>query len=277
MLLRFDAEYSGAKFSEIDDDVILIDIIEKPAEVDLQTARFGGGAGQRVLSAERTSLSVDLVYVIRTQDPVKRTELQQKVAKWANMGHFPNTNAQLKISTRPDALLNAKVYKAPVQGSALRWADDLTLTFVAYEIPYWVGTRVTASVSTTWQEGYQKYRGANVINPAGDVVNVPVASVTVVNTDPESDWLTWFRIKTNQTEITLDGIGIPINRMMMITYAEPRILKIYDIFNSTANLLPYRTPDSSDELIVQTGKDNQITVEADAQVNVSVAIDGWWL
>lgn len=276
MLLRFEAEYGGQKFSEIDESVVLIDIVERPAEMDIQKDRYGDGAGQRVSSVTRTSLSVDLVYGINTQDPVKRTELQRKVAKWANAGFAPNMSSLLSVSTRPGMTLNAKAYNSPVQGSALKWTNELTLTFVAYELPYWVGEATRASVATSWSEGYQAYRGAAVINPVGDVVNIP-ATVTVMNNDPENDWLTKIRIVVDQTEITLNGIGIAIGRMMKIDYVQPHVLKIYDIFNSSVNLIKYRTPDSYDDLIAQTGKDNQILVEADAKVSVTVSVDGWWL
>lgn len=276
MLLRFEATNAGAKFSEIAEEAVLLDIIERPAEVDVQTSRLAGGPGMRVLSATRTSLAVDLVYVIRTQDPVRRAEVQRLVAKWADAGHDPNKASELTVSTRPGMRLNAKVYNSPVHGSALKWTDELVVTFVAYEIPYWVGNDVNVSVNTSWAAGYLKYRGANVIQPVGDVLDLPVSTVSVINTDPENDWLTWFRIKVADTELTFDGIGIPTNRMMLITYSQPRILTAYDIFNSSVNLIKYRTPNSHDELIAHTGKDNQIIVEADAQVSVSVSVDGWW-
>ncbi len=277
MLLRFDAVYSGAKFSEIADEAILLDIIEQPAEVDVQTSRLAGGPGMMVSSVTRTALSVQLVYIIRTQDPVRRMEVQRMVAKWANAGFNPNNSQSLEVSTRPGMRLEAKAYNSPVQNSALRWTDELSVTFVAYDIPYWIGETVSVSVNTSWQEGYRKYRGANVIKPAGDVTKELVSTVSVINTDPESDWLTWLRVKIDDTEITFDGIGIPINKMMIITYVQPRILKAYNIFNSTENLIKYRTPDSNDDLVARVGVNNQIIIEADAQVSASVAVDGWWL
>lgn len=277
MLLRFDAEYSGAKFSEIADEVILLDIIEDPAEMDVQTSQPAGGFGMVVSNVIRKALSVRLQYVIRTQDPVRRAELQREVAKWANVGYDSNKTDVLKISTRPDMLLHCKVYAAPAQGSSLRWTDELTLKFVAYDLPYWVGERVNASVNATWSAGYLKYRGANVITPVGDVAKVRVAGISVINSDPENDWLTWLKIKIDDTEIVLDGIGISTNRILMFDYPNPRTLKIYNIFNSEENLIKFRTPESDDDLYARTGVSNQIIVEADAQVNVSVAIDGWWL
>ena len=277
MLLRFDAEYSGAKFSEIADEVILLDIVEEPAEMDVQTSKPAGGFGMVVSSVTRRALTVRLQYVIRSQDPVRRAELQRAVARWANAGYDKNKTDVLKISTRPDMLLHCMVYTAPAQGSALRWTDELTISFVAYDLPYWVGERVNANVNATWSAGYLKYRGANVIAPVGDVARVRVSGISVINSDPENDWLTWLKIKIDDTEIVLDGIGIPTNRLLMFDYPTPRTLKIYDIFNSQENLIKYRTPESSDDLMARTGVDNQIIVEADAQVNVSVAIDGWWL
>ena len=275
MLLRFEAMNAGAKFSEIADEVILLDIIEKPAEVDVQTSRLAGGPGMRVSSATRTSLSVDLVYVIRTQDPIRRAELRQKVARWACHA------SQLEVSTRPGKQLSAVAYIPPAQGSSLRWTDELVITFTAYELPYWVDADLTSEIHST--DDFVLV-GANAITPSGADVAIPV-SCTVL--PAEQGTLTDLEIGVGNTKFILSGLEI-INGMVEVDggneYREDTLyiesatghdVTIRD--NNGKSYLHTRTPQSSDALMAVQGIRNVIYARANIKCDVMFAWKEWWL
>ena len=83
MFLRFNATLNGASFADIADEVVLVDVTELPAAKEIETASMAGRHGERVSVNRRTSLTVRLTYVIRTQNIVRRAQLQRLVSKWA--------------------------------------------------------------------------------------------------------------------------------------------------------------------------------------------------
>ncbi len=131
MFLRFEAQLNGNKFSDIAPELILRDIVESPAEVDVSKVRYANRPGQRVSSIVRTSLSVRLVYVIRSRDIQRRMEIRDLIVAWAANG------GTLKVNTRPGKMLRVICETSPMLESSLRWTQDLSLTLTAYSIPYW--------------------------------------------------------------------------------------------------------------------------------------------
>lgn len=275
MLLRFDAINGGAKFSEIAEEVILLDIIEDPAEMNVQTSPLAGGPGMLVSSATRKSLTVRLVYVIREMDPVRRAELRDKVARWAYQA------SQLEISTRPGKQLSAKAYIPTAQGSALRWTDELTITFTAYQLPYWVDSQVTGEIHSTDEFGLI---GAVAITPNGADVAIPVSCVVAPS---EPGTLTDFEIGVGNTKIVLSGLEV-INGMVEVDgfneYREDSLyiesatghdMRIRD--NNGKSYLHTRTASSNDTLMAVQGIRNVIYAKANIKCDVYFYWSGWWL
>lgn len=275
MLLRFEAINGGAKFSEIADEVILLDIVERPADVDVQTSRLAGGPGMRVSSATRTALTVQLVYVIRTQDPVRRAELRDKVARWAYQA------SQLEVSTRPGKQLSARAYVPTAQDSALKWTQELMLTFTAYELPYWVDSQITSEIHNTDEF---TLIGSHAITPNGADVPIPV-SCTLMLSEPGT--LTDLEIGVGNTKIVLSGLEV-INGVVEVDgYSEYRSDTLY-IQSSTGHdmrirdnngksYLHTRTPESDDALMAVQGIRNVIYARANVKCDVMFYWNGWWM
>jgi hypothetical protein len=264
MLLRFEAINGGAKFSEIAEEVILLDIIEDPAEMNVQTSPLAGGPGMLVSSATRKSLTVRLVYVIREMDPVRRAELRDKVARWAYQASL------LEINTRPGKCLSAKAYIPTAQGSSLRWTDELSLTFTAYELPYWFDSQISMIECTT--DDF-KLTGARAITPTGADVPIPISCyVTVMGSEKLTDLL----LRVGNTKLQMRGLNIASGSMLMVESLTGHDLTIRDV-STGQSYLGTRTEDSSDALMALPNVPNPLHAEANVKCMLMFYWSGWWL
>lgn len=265
MLLRFDATNGGAKFSEIAEEVILLDIVEQPAEMNVQKAQYGKGPGTLVSSVERTALSVQLVYVIRTQDPVRRAEVQRMVTKWATSA------SSLEISTRPGQSLRAKVYNTPVQISALRWTDELTITFTAYELPYWVDANVQTLTCNTNQF---VFTGMFAITTEDIDVPIPVSCMAQVRNT--GDVLTDLLLQVGNSKIECKGLDIPHGNLFVIESSTGHDMSIKDT-STGASYLHTRTAESDDSLMADPYYRNVLYAKANVLCDLTFYWPRWWL
>ena len=277
MLLRLDAYSggsSGAKFSDIAPEVILIDIIEEAANKNLQTAAFAGGHGQIVYGNTRDSLAVRLVYVIRTQDPARRAEDQGLVQAWAKKVK------KLAISTRPNVVLRGQFYNISAQMSALQWTQELQLVFTAYEVPFWKDERLWISKFLS--------RGENTkISCLCTADTVPVSALI---TNDGTDMLTEVILNVGHTKLHLQGLQLDPAPDSSDGIVEQDSLEIksetgHDFTirtlgtggSSGESYLHTRTPDSSDVLLAETNEENPVYFWADQPSTCWMMCYRWWL
>lgn len=268
MFLRFEAELNGGKFSAIAPELVLIDVIEREAAMDMVTAQYANKPGQRVSSNLRTSLAVQLVYLINTQDIVRRAEIGNLITAWGKNGGL------LQVNYRPGLQLDVTMDTPPTINSALRWTQELTLTFTAHRQPYWTDAEaVQETIETTLKSdgtGYQSLFAS--IRMGGNVDHVPVdcSIINVGDTD-----LTNVRVDIGSTSITLAGMTVPVGGTIMMDYANG-LLSIYNLSDTTESYLYARTPQSSDDLLANVGYNN-VYIESNTQVQVLLFGRGWWM
>lgn len=243
MLLRFEATLNGVAFSNIDEKLILRDIEEmRPRETQNESPR-ATYPGTRVSSRVRRALSVRLIFCVREYDITKRADVLDKVAKWAANGGW------LTINSRPGQRLYVRPDEMPSMGSSLKWTDDMYMTLTAYENPFWEDA--TAKTLT----------GNGSLNPGG---TYPTAYVSCNITSTAQAVITTITVACGNTHITLEGLYITNGKTVSIGYTDEGILQI------TANgksALANRTPDSSDDLMIPSGVNSQVSVTANASVS----------
>lgn len=264
---RFDVKINGTSMASLADEIIVRDIIEEPADMDVVTVPRGNRPGMRVTRSQRQSLSVRVVYRIRTQDIVRRTAVRDLIATWCAKG------GALQINTRPDVRLYVVPTLPPSVNSGLKWDQDLALTFTAYEQPYWEDVKpITVSGKVQKLHSGECWL-ADVITPHGNVSHVPATLDIYVTGD---NALTKLKIKCEDTMFEFTGMDIPSGEVVMIFYDEQDRLHVDD-FNGGTSLLKYRTAQSNDDLLFRTGIVNNFSVSADTELNVYVRTRGRWV
>lgn len=268
-----EATLAGVAFSSLsenEDELVLVDIIEEEAKMDTQTIPLVMKDGLMRTVNRRKSLSVKLVFCIRTQDVARRAELRDAVAAWAMKG------GALKTNTRPGKQLSVKCDEPAALQSSAKWTDELTLTLTAYAVPYWQDAEVTLyGGETTLLHSGENWL-ADVYSIGGQLDALVAATIINKGAAP----LTHIKLQCGSTMMELDGINIQPNMPLLISYDNDNLLFIEDFFKldgSDKSLFAYRTADSSDDLIAAPDVDNQIIVSADSAVSVSLTTRGLWL
>lgn len=184
----------------------------------------------------------------------------------------------LEINTRKGKYLRVDVGVPPALDSSLKWTQDLTLTLTAYAEPYWQSaTRLDVSADLHDENGV--YYLNTVAKPVSNAGEVPVTFS--IRNDSSDMALTELEVKCGETYINLTGIAVNPGMPVILSYTNDGILQIIDLGASAlggdASLLRYRTAESSDELLMQTGMENQLQIRADAPVSGSIVIRERWL
>lgn len=238
---------------DIDPSIYIIDVQEHAPHQGLTTAAKAAGDGLHVLHRSRESLSVELRFTIREQRPARRSAILQRVKAWARqggslaVGHRPG----LRLMVGPGQLSNF---------SSLRWTETLTLTFTAYHVPYWEDahpTQATASPATLFLPG-----------------DAPAAPVDLRWRSSLSGLLT-LTITTSLSNITLRDVSVTAEQELLISHDTGVLTATLD----GVDILPLRTPESSDDLLLPCGKTSTVTVTAnnEAVQGCTLIARGRWL
>lgn len=231
MMTRYGVWLDGLPLHELDPAIIVTNIIEQPAAVDVVSYPRARGAGTRVTKRTRRSLSVSVRFRIWEYDVTRRKAVLQKVIAWAKGGKY------LAVNDRPDQRLRVEVDELPTIQSSLHWQQEISLTFTAYALPFWEND-YTDSLTTS---------AAASMSVAGDADSAPVD----VSITPSGSTVT---VKADKSTITLKNVSDNVE----ITHGDDGILRI---LSNGVSILSHRTPESSDDLTVTPGRVNDFSVE----------------
>lgn len=264
----FDATLANVSFNSLASELVLVDIVEKPAEMDTQTAPLALREGLLLIRNHRKSLSVELRFAIRTQDVVRRAEVRDMVAAWARNG------GMLKVNYRPDRVLYVKNDNAPSLDSSLKWTNLITLTLTAYEIPYWQSEKLSVFPFETGSVGDGEYWSAGLLHMDGDTGSARVEAMIQHIGD---DVLDRMRVSCGSTFFEFEQIDAFPGDVIVIAYNDG-VLTVDKLGEHSTNgsLLRVRTAESSDDLLAASGEDNQITVSANQKLKGQITARGLW-
>lgn len=267
MLLRFDAELNGRKFSELAKSIILTDIVELPAEEEKITSNRALHAGTHVTDIIRRTLPIQLNFVIRERDPQRRAGRIALVTEWVGAG------GTLSISTRPGYTLRVKPDRLPSLGSSLKWTEELSLVLTAYEVPYWLGPSQSVSFNIqTYDSDKRMYYGTQTVYVGSDLPYV-TGMLMVVNLS-DSYLLTRTRIETGASDIEIREIKVVPGSF--VSFGNDADGDFTITMPGETNLLKYRTPTSSDDLLLKTNGNYVVTIYADEPAQAMLTIQTRW-
>lgn len=146
MQLKHRVALNGVQLDGLDERVLVHSVAEPAPRLTITTAnRFGGG--QRVASEQREPLDVTVTFGIQLRSTVdeliQRREIFEAVSGWAMGGGWLTTNL------RPDRRIHVRCAQLPALGEVAEWANEYTITFRAYGVPWWQDTDPTSFTSAT--------------------------------------------------------------------------------------------------------------------------------
>lgn len=262
MATRYDASVNGVLLSSLDERIIVTDVREGAPRTRISTAEKPVNAGSFLVRSKRQSLSVTIAFVLWERDVAQRKKLLDMVKSWAIDG---KSNVSLGVNDRPGQYLNARVFDPPVIPSALKWLDEILLTFEAYEFPFWRQTE-PVTVTTTGSEVTM------------DIPGNGEALVDVSITNKGSAPFTFFYIYAADRYISFDALDFPQGSVLNITHDQYGYLHA-EIGGVSVLPLLYETSD--DDLTVWCGRETSFSIstlsDENPEFEAVFSVQGVWL
>ena len=252
MTSRYEAYMDSVSLSGLDDSIFILDISHPAAERSRSLVNIANRSGSFLSSEKRSPISVVITFEIHKYGIADRQAVCDKVVKWAG-------GSVLKTNDMTDKQLVCVCDQYPSVNSAKRWTDPITMTFTAYEFPYWEDTtQTTLTLTGTQTSGTLAVPG--VIDDAFVEATITAnAAVTEIS------------LTVGSTNFTLENLELTNGDVVTIAYDSRKLLSI---MHGTVSLLGKRTGASSDDLLAKCGKTVTFAVEADASVTVVFKVRG---
>lgn len=241
MITRYEAYMDGVPLSSIAPEIIVKDISEKEAKTAENSYILASGNGSRVLRSARESLSVAVKFEIHAYNIERRQDILEQVQVWGK-GRY------LSVNTRPGKRLSVSMDAVPVIASALKWTQDITITFVSRETPFWEDEKETRLVLSGLNAN-------GVFRPSGTVDKVPL-EFTVTNNGSAA--MTSFSASAGGKTMYFTNLGVQPGESFSLEYVDG--IQRLPVGN--------RAPASPDDLFVECCKDNEVSYISSQNVEV---------
>ena len=254
MITRYRAQLDGVQLDSLDDSIYITDITEDAPKINV-SAVTKPGDGLYVTRMRRESLQVTIKVMVRKRDPAARQLVIDKIAGWTN-------GTDLITSTRTGKHLRCVCVGLAAHGSALEWTEPISITMMAYEVPWWENVSAERFILSNVSQATQEIiiHGTDAAPLYCEIVNV------------SGDNINTLTIATGSSMLLLAGLAMAPNDALRISYDNKDRMKIDIGGRSCYNCLQ---PQSSDLLMVSAGND-VLNITADHTVNATLSYSPRW-
>lgn len=260
MIGRYEAYMNETALSAIDNSIVITDINYKAAKIQRKTNKVYNRVGSRIVKTNVETNSVSISFMIRELDTIKRQQICQKIAQWALQDGY------LRTSDKPWQRLKCVCEEPPIIESTLQWTDTVTITFTAYNPPYW--EEINPTTVTLGGTNGATSGSANVFVP-GDARDTLVSATITAKASVSS-----FSVTANGKTFSLSGLSLSSGDVVTIDYDSDLNLRIR---NGSTSLMNKRSAASADDLTVDCGKSNSFSFTSSATAVVVFRVRGWWI
>lgn len=251
MVSRYGVSLNNVSMASIDENLLILNVKHEPPVYKYNTHSIAGKQGSSVSNRHKEAERVTIDFEIHVYAIDDRQEVLQDVIRWAKDGGV------LEVNDRDGQQLVCICESIPSIDSVRDWTNPLSITFAAYDIPYWQDKTTTTLIL----EG-EEVSGTQAIGGNGDDCYV---KCTVV---PEGT-LTSLTVTAGDTTISLTGISV--SSTLVIGYVNG----VFTI-NDGSSLLSKRTAASSDDLRVACGVTRTFSVIANVPVTATFEFRSNW-
>lgn len=246
----------GVQLDEIHSSIVIRGIDTGVPKESIAAVNRMGGSGQRITTQHWETMDVAVRFAINVpkRQMALRREVWESVMAWALKGGW------LTVGYMPDRRLYVDKAILPGSGDLWNWTEEFTITFRAYNVPFWQD----ANPNAVAVRGVSSWSGT---------LGVPghfrtVADVTFRNTSGSA--MTAFLVTAGGNTLALSGISLTSGAELLIHHGTDGLLRITAGGVSVYNKL---TESSSDDLYLDPGT-AAISVTAGRSGNVTVSCFG---
>lgn len=255
MILSRRAALGGVQLDEISNKIVISGIdTGVPKETVQAVSRMG--VGQRLTTQHWDTLDVNVKFAIDV--PKRNLTLRRSI--WEDVIYWALQKGWLTVGYMPDRRMYVDKVILPSSGDMWQWTDEFTITFRAYNVPFWQDvnpTSVAARGVSSWTA----------------TIGVPgqfrtVADVTFHNAT--NDTMTSFSITTAGKTIALSGISLAGGADLVISHGTDGLLRVTAGSTSVFDKI---TAASADDLYMDPGT-AAISMTAGKSGNITVSTYG---
>ncbi len=255
MILARRIALNGSQLDQVDESIVIRSIDPGAPKETVQTATRMGGFGQRITGRHWESIDVQVRYAIDIpkRQLADRREVFDLVNAWAM------NSGWLTINYMSGKRLYVENATIPSSADLWNWTEEFTITFHAYEVPFWQSDTPTTSTSST--------------------ITVPGTAPTVCDaeiTNESGETIDTLNVQVGQSAMAFTNLGLEDDETLVISHAADGTISIR-IRNGSAyrSALDKRTGGSADDLYAKPGS-NLITITG-GTVTHSVSCYGRWV
>lgn len=264
MKTRVMASLNGISMNDIDSSIVIQKVTEAAPNWNVNAGSRGTLIGQRVTATEKRYREVQVAFAVKiVRELVTREEVLQKVSAWACGG------GALTLSYRPGQQLRVMCAALPAVSGIDAWAEQYTVTFRAYEKPFWendteseahaTGNNVTMKLEMFGAANADSLMSIKAKNTSGSTCNT-------------------LQVTVNGETFKMASLGLANGETFVMDYDE-RLIQRIRIMSSGGvyrSVLNKRTVDSADDLKVEPTT-NTVTATAGTSLAWSVYSFGRWV
>ena len=248
----------GKGLQDIDPAVVVLDVAYQVPAISTQTVEHARYHGSRVTRQKMGNSTVSIGFEIHEYNTAFRQSIAERVTAWAMSGGVLTTD------DKPGKRLHVVCITPPAIMSTKGWTNRLTMSFAAFDNPFWEDVSPTTLILS----------GAS---GSGNIYAPGSASDPFVEADVKpTDTLTSLTLTAGDTSFVLSGISIPSGKELSIYYDEKQTLHI-ERKDTKASFLSKRTATSDDDLMIERGKFSAVSYTANVNCAVTFKARGLYL
>lgn len=262
MRTRISVALNGIELHSIDSAIVLQGVDEGAASWNISAGNRAGNAGQHVNSVEKRYRDVVVSFAIaEKRDLIRRSDIIQRICAWAAEG------GDLTISYRDRQKLRVICAQMPAVKTLTKWAESYSITFRAYDIPFWQNMD---RESVTISAGTSGSATLRVKESAGGKLSFEATNGSGSTVDAVS-------VTANGNSLIFASLGLANGEKLIVDYDEKDIqrLRIKNTSNVYRSVLAKRTVASNDDIPLKYGV-NSISVTSGAALSWNLYTYGRW-
>ena len=244
----------GVSFLGLDEKLYLEEIEEAP-NIVVETGKRPY-YGQILLNTPGVdTLTVTLTFMVKKCDRQERQDVIDKVSGWATEGY-------LTVGHRPGKRLYVVCTQRP-KTKTFSWTERMTIIFTAYSESCWEEVTPTTLTLTGTSASTSTFKpnGTRPCFLEAEITNAGSAALTSLT------------LTANGKSIALSGISVAVGSKVTIAYDERHLLSIK---SGSTSLLAYRTAASQDDLLLNPGVNNSVSIVTNVTCGTVLKARGMW-
>ena len=254
MTSRYEVFLNETSLSSINPNIYVLDVNYIAPKTNVSTYNVAKRNGARIRRVSTDTIGVTISFEIHSYNIAKRQRICGLVSRWAKNGGI------LEINDRPGQRLRCICEVKPTIESARNWTDPVTMTFMAYQLPFWEEKEYAVK---TFDAGTS---GSGSLFVPGNVDGAMIEADIQTNASLSSITLT-----ANGKTMTLSGLSVGAGNTIKIEYDDQLIQSIKV---GSTSILDKRT--GADDLIANCGEINSLSFSSSASVTVTYKVRGLW-